>query len=503
MAGINNPNFTLTVNGIGFVNGSVVAISSTFNEPLSTTFISSTQLTAVMPGSYFTVAETFNIVVTNPAPGGGTSNAKVFTVNVANNPVPVITGIFPTEKLVGSGQFTLTVYGSNFVSGSVVKFNNSNRATTFVSSTKLTAIISATDITTAGIPSITVFNPLPGGGISNTVPFSVENPAPTILGISPSSVSVQADASDIVLTINGTGFVPTSRVYFNSLYHPITYINSGKLTFIMPGGQLANAATIEVSVYNSIPGGGSSNDIIFSIIPARLRIIKNTTGGNGSFDYTITGPESANIIITTTLGNGQEASDAIPGAYSIIETVPGGWTFNSVSCDKIFNAGVNGVTSVNVVAGQTTTCTFNNTKDIPELNIYTVDPDEVIGGSPDTEIIVTGSGFIPTSVVKLNSTKTLVTTFLSADKLKAVIPAVNLVSATTLILDVFNPLPLPSGKTTSQGATFTVTANDDEVITPTTTTSTPTTSLDIISLLQSLATAAVSGAMFLKIFKRG
>ncbi len=63
-------------------------------------------------------------------------------------PLPTTTSISPTSKTVGDAAFTLTVNGTNFVSGvSVVRLDGADRTTTFVSSTQLTATIPASDLT--------------------------------------------------------------------------------------------------------------------------------------------------------------------------------------------------------------------------------------------------------------------------------------------------------------------------------------------------------------------
>ena len=164
--------FTLTVNGTNFVANSVVNFAGAAK---TTTFVSSTQLTAFIPASDLTTTGTFDITVFNPTPGGGTSNAQTFTVN---NPTPTTTGISPTNKIAGDADFTLTVNGTNFVANSVVNFAGAAKTTTFVSSTQLTAVIPASDLTSAGTFNITVSNPTPGGGTSNAQTFTV-NPVPT------------------------------------------------------------------------------------------------------------------------------------------------------------------------------------------------------------------------------------------------------------------------------------------------------------------------------------
>ncbi len=69
--------FTLTVNGSGFATTAVVNWNGT---PLATTFVSHDQVTAAVPASNIAAATTASVTVTNPAPGGGTSNVAFFTV---------------------------------------------------------------------------------------------------------------------------------------------------------------------------------------------------------------------------------------------------------------------------------------------------------------------------------------------------------------------------------------------------------------------------------------
>jgi len=67
----------------------------------------------------------------------------------------------------------LTVTGTNFWSGSVVRWNGATRPTTFVSKTQLIASISAADLTNGGTALVTVFNPVLGGATSNALGFTV------------------------------------------------------------------------------------------------------------------------------------------------------------------------------------------------------------------------------------------------------------------------------------------------------------------------------------------
>src|SRR5258706_10852109 len=81
-----------------------------------------------------------------------------------SNPVPFVNQpLVPATVVPGSPPFTLTVNGTGFVSGSVVNWNGSLRATTFVSGSQLTAAIAAADVALAGTATITVSSPSPGG----------------------------------------------------------------------------------------------------------------------------------------------------------------------------------------------------------------------------------------------------------------------------------------------------------------------------------------------------
>jgi hypothetical protein len=85
----------------------------------------------------------------------------------------VINNILPNSATVGDPAFTLVVNGANFASDSVVRWNGSNRTTTFVSSSQLTTTIAAGDIAAAGAVTVTVLSPV--YGVSNNVTFTINS----------------------------------------------------------------------------------------------------------------------------------------------------------------------------------------------------------------------------------------------------------------------------------------------------------------------------------------
>jgi hypothetical protein len=168
--------FTLTVSGANFISGSIIKWNGT---NLATTYVNATQLTAVVPSANISASGTATVTVFNATPGGGTSNSLSFTISAANNPVPVITSINPTSAIAGGSSFILTVSGTNFISGSIIKWNGTNLATTYVNATQLTAVVPSANITASGTATVTVFNATPGGGTSNGLTFTINAAVPT------------------------------------------------------------------------------------------------------------------------------------------------------------------------------------------------------------------------------------------------------------------------------------------------------------------------------------
>jgi hypothetical protein len=333
--------FNLTVNGTNFVNGSTVRWSGSAR---TTTYVSGSQLTAAITTADIATAGTASVTVFNPTPGGGTSNAQIFTIN---NPAPAITSLSPSSATADGGAFTLTVNGTSFVSGSIVKWNGSDRTTTYVSGTQLTAAITAADIATAGTASVTVFNPTPGGGTSNAQMFTINNPTPTTTSLSPSSAT--AGGAAFTLTVNGTNFVSNSVVRWNGSDRTTTYVSSTQLTTVITAADIAAAGTASVTVGNPAPGGGTSNAQAFTInnpVPTLTSIYPASANAGGvAFTLTVTGTNfisgsvmrwngadrTTTFVSSTRLTAAITAADVATGgtaSVTVFNPTPGGGTSN-------------------------------------------------------------------------------------------------------------------------------------------------------------------------------
>ncbi len=281
--------FTLTVDGTNFVNGSVVRWNWT-DRP--TTYVSPTQLTASISQADIATAGTASVTVFSPAPGGGTSNAQTFLINF---PVPTLTSLSPSTAVAGGAAFTLAVSGTNFVSGSVVRWNGADRPTTYVSSTQLTASILASDIVASGIANLTVFNPAPGGGTSAALAFAItsSNPLPAVASLNPSYASVKGTA--FTLTVTGSNFVNGAVVRWNGSNRTTTFISSAELRASIKSSDISSGGINKVTVFNPAPGGGLSNTVTFEVrfpVPTITSLSPaSATAGGAAFTLTVYGKD--------------------------------------------------------------------------------------------------------------------------------------------------------------------------------------------------------------------
>lgn len=256
----NGAPFTLTLTGTGFIPSSTVVFNG---SDVTTAYVDASTLTARIPT--LAAAGGYAVLVRNPAPGGGVSNA--LTLTAANTSGPTLTGLDPVRAVAGMA-FTLTVTGSGYVCNPTASRSTVlvNGVTYTVSSCTTTQLAVSLPALTTGDYAVQVKNA--NGDTSNTATLQVSdtNPVPTLATLSP--CGLVAGAADFTLTLTGTGFAPGASVTFNGSPVTVSFVGSSELRATIPASLVATAPANDAAaliVTNPAPGGGASAPVYFGV----------------------------------------------------------------------------------------------------------------------------------------------------------------------------------------------------------------------------------------------
>ncbi|MCE9641817.1 MAG: hypothetical protein K8S22_16995 [Betaproteobacteria bacterium] len=227
-AGAGDAAFTLRINGTNFINGGTVARFNGSNR--ATTWVSATQLDVAILVTDLTTAGTYPVDVITC--GGAASNVQNFTVGN-----PTITALTPNNAVLNGPAFTMDVSGAFFNTTSTVRFNGSNRTTTYVSASLIRANILASDLTVLGTYNVDVVNSGGVGAVSNTLPFTV---APDVGGFNAFETSTAAGSI--------TGVIKT-KIAGSALAFDVVALNTAKTAVVA-----SFTGTVTVELVNSSSG---------------------------------------------------------------------------------------------------------------------------------------------------------------------------------------------------------------------------------------------------------
>ena len=266
---------TLTINGANFVSGATVTYNGAAR---ATTFVSGSQITITLSAADQSTGGRFAVVVTNPDTQSASANF------VVDNPTPAITSFAPASTYPCDPVPTLTINGSNFVSGATVTYNGNAKAVTFVSSTELTIRLTSADIASPGNIPVVVNNPAPGGGASPATDFVVNTPAgQTLSGSGPLNAALQVYR----VNANGTNgaLLCTSATDAQTGAFSVTFdspVLGAAARLRSPEG----AAGYGLTAYRLVTSGGQ--------IPYSYA----TGGASQTANYAETSPDSALMILS-------------------------------------------------------------------------------------------------------------------------------------------------------------------------------------------------------------
>jgi hypothetical protein len=419
-----NGAFTMTVNGTNFQSGSGASVVRWNNTALTTTYVSSTQLTAAVPASLLPYGSASIYVIT----AGGTSPAFPFTVIL---PPPVISTMGMTQAPAGFRAFTMSVFGKYFTAAMVLNWGTTPLSGTLVGSTTFTFTVPANLVATVGKVSLTVTTI---GGTSSSVTFTVTQPQPIVTSISPASIA--AGSATFKLTVNGSNFISGMNTLWNSTWVGANVISSTQLTTTIPANLVATAGTAGVVVKTT---GGISTSQLFTITPAPPVITSlspsSTTAGCAGFMLTITGTA---ITTTTTALWGTTPLDSIYVSPTQLKA--------AVPASLIASAGTAGISVVSP-GGSSNSATFITSQAAPQIS--GLNPGAAAAGGAAFSLTIFGNYFTASTTSKWGSTA-LTTTYISSTQLTAVVPSTLIAAAGT------GSITVTTAFGTSPSAAFTI-----------------------------------------------
>ena len=358
-AGATSP--LISVIGAGFVSTTVIKVNG---NARATAFVSSTQVNVTLSDSDVASSGSLALTAVNATPGGGTSAASSVSVS---NPAPGNSITVSPARIVadGTSPVTVTITGTNFVPSSTVQVNGISRASTYVSSTNLTFLISATDLATSQILYVNVTNPVPGGGSSGSASVTIleQTPTPVLSQVAPAQIVMNTNNAQIVVTgsnlaqqVSSGAWVATSRIQWNGT--PLTilwysfYGNLQSITAAVPANLLTSVGTGNVTAVSSTSTPATSNSLPVSIIepppPSVSSISPNTgpintsatlniygTGFNSSSTVALNGTDIPFTYVSSTqiTVNLPASAVRLPGNHQFTVTTPppGGGTSGALA----------------------------------------------------------------------------------------------------------------------------------------------------------------------------
>jgi acyl-CoA thioesterase FadM len=282
--------------------------------------------------------------------------SQTVTVITVPAPVPVVSSTSPVAAMAGSAGFTLTVNGSSFTSASVVNWNGSPRATTFVSATQLQAAIAAADIASLGSAQVSVVTPAPGGGTSGSLTFAIL-PPPTLTV----NTTTAAPGANVTVTLSGgvggasDWMALAATAAPNTSYIAYMYVGNGVTTRTWTVAMPQTTGTYEFRLFlnNTYTRAATSPTVTVVVAPPPVPVASSlspssTAAGAGGFSLTVNGsgftaasvvnwngsPRATTFMSATQLQAAIAAADVAAvgtAQVSVVTPPPGGGTSGSLT----------------------------------------------------------------------------------------------------------------------------------------------------------------------------
>lgn len=258
--------------------------------------------------------------------------------------------------------------------------------------------------------------------------------APSLLAIAPSSAQVLTVGPSLVVT--GTNFARRTVIQLEGAVLPTTYVSSTELRTTIPSQRLTTTGQLRLSVGTSPPGGGASQELLFSVVnglpvltaisspnpPVALIGAANTPMAVVGTDFVAQSTIVFDgLTLPTTFGSATGLSAVIPSA----KLVKAG-TFDVKVSSPAPGGGISKVISFTVAN--------------PTVQLTSITPSQLLAGSGQTALTLNGAGFVSGSTVTVNG-QSVSSTFLNSTQLTATVPATFLAAVGNYPVVVTNPAP--------------------------------------------------------------
>ena len=257
----------------------------------------------------------------------GSTSANGYIVVYLGNPAATVTSISPSAGPLAAGT-VVTITGSNFTSGSTVKFGAYSATNiTVVNSTSITASAPAG---TDGAVWDVVVTTSTGSSATSSADQYTYYAAPTITSLSVTAGPVAGGTS---VTITGTKLTGTTGVTVGGVSAALGTVTGTTVVFTTPAKVVG---TYDVVLTN--PGGTSTKTgaFTYAAIPTITSLSITTRAATGTVQVTVTGTNltgasaatvggtvaSVGTVTATTVVINTPAMSA--GTYDVVVTTPGG-----------------------------------------------------------------------------------------------------------------------------------------------------------------------------------
>ncbi|RJQ07198.1 MAG: hypothetical protein C4558_10105 [Dehalococcoidia bacterium] len=385
----------VTITGTGFVAGATVRFGTTLATGVVVT--SATSITAVTPAG--TANALVSLSVTNADSQGGTLASAFRFVDTGT---VTLTAVSPVGGPLEGGT-VITLTGTNFNPGAIVKFGDAVAQVTSVAPTTITVLSPAK--TAAGKVAVTVTNTdAKVGTLANAFTYQK---APTLTAVTtPTKVAAQGGTT---LSLAGSGFLEGMTVTVGGVAATdVKLAGATSVSFTAPPGSLGLAAATVKNVDGQTASVPAAMEYVTAPVITNISPSSGDEAGGGEVyifgegfttatAVTFGGKAAASVTLTSSGWLLVKTPAGAPGAVEVVVTASGlsvskaeGYTYTSTKGKVIGPVASTGV-SLAMFGGGTTPALITSTKgagcSAAALTLFVLDAGKFLGyiaGAPAT-----------------------------------------------------------------------------------------------------------------------